>query len=153
VIRRLIWADGVVLLAAAGVELALALGAGHVGAQPGDAAPGADAADAGFSAAVIAGIALAVLGSSRRVRATAALVPLAGLFVTASFYTEDPYYAPLRHRYSDGGAVAAAWIYIVLAAAVIAGGVAWRRPRAGGLLAAVMLLVCLVTAALAGDGH
>ena len=141
------------LLAAAGVELALALGAGHVGAQPGDAAPGADAAGAAAAVAMLVGIVLAVLASARGVRATAFLVPLAGLFVAAFFYTEDPYYAPSRHRYSDGGAVAATWIYLVLAAAVIAGGVAWRRPRIGGTLAAVMLLVCLVTAAAAGDGH
>jgi hypothetical protein len=153
VIRRLIWADGVVLLAAAAFELALALGAGHVGPQPGDAAPGAAAAGGAASIAMFVGIALAALGSVRRVRATAVLAPLAGLFVTAFFYTEDPYYAPSRERYSDGGAVAATGIYIVLALAVIAGVVAWRRPREGGILVALMLPVCLLTALLAGDGH
>jgi hypothetical protein len=153
VIRRLIWADSVVLLAAAVFELALALGAAHVGSQPGDSAPGADAASGTASAAMFVGVVLASLASSRNVRAAAAFAPLAGLFVAAFFYTEDSYYAPSRHRYSDGGAVASTWIYIVLAAAVLAGGVAWRRPREGGILVALMLSVCWVTALLAGDGH
>jgi hypothetical protein len=153
VIRRLIWADGVVLVAAAAFELALALGAAHVGSEPGDAAPGAEAASTAASFAMLAGIVLALVGASRDVRWSAALSPAAGLFLTAFFYTDDPYDAPSQRRYSDGGAVASPAIYVVLAACVIAGVVAWRSPRIGGRLVAVALVVCWATTLFAGDGH
>jgi hypothetical protein len=152
VLKRLIWGDAVVLLAAAAFELALALGAAHVGSGPGDDAPGAAVAVPAGSLRMLIGILLAVIGAARRVRSTAILSPAAGLFLTAFFYTEDPYFAPSRHRYSDGGAATATGIYVVLAAALVAGAVAWRKPRAG-FLVAVALGACWVTALAAGDGH
>jgi hypothetical protein len=153
VLRRLFWGDAVVLYAAAAFELALALGAAHVGSEPGDDAPGGNVAVAAWSLATLAGIVLAVIGATRDVRWTALLAPASGLFLTAFFYTEDPYFAPSRRRYSDGGAVTATAIYVVFAAAVVAGAVAWRKPRGGGFLVAFALGVCWVTTIVAGDGH
>jgi Na+(H+)/acetate symporter ActP len=153
VVRKLIAADGIVLAAAAAVELALAVGAAHVGSGPGDDAPGAEVAVPAGSLAMLVGIALAVLGARRAVRWTAILSPAAGLFLTTFFYTEDPYFAPTRRRYSDGGAVAATGIYVVLAVCVVAGLVAWRKPRVGGFLVAFALGSCWLTTLAAGDGH
>jgi hypothetical protein len=153
VFRRLIWGDAVVLLAALAFELALALGAEHVGAAPGDSAPGGSVSVGAASLAMLAGAVLTSLRPARTARSIAVLAPAAGLFLAAFFYTEDPYYAPSQRRFSDGGAVAGTWIGVVLAVSVIAGIVAWRRPREGRVLVAVALLVCLVATALAGDGH
>ena len=75
VLRRLIWGDAVVLYAAAAFELALALGAAHVGSEPGDDAPGASVAVAAWSLATLVGVVLAVIGATRHVRWTALLAP------------------------------------------------------------------------------
>ena len=152
-IKWLIRADAVVLLAAAGIDLALALGAAHVGREPGDDAPGAAVAATAGSLAVLVAIPLAVVGARQARRSVALLAPAAALVLTAFFYTEDPYYAPLRRRYCDDGAVGALWIYVVLGVAAAIGIVTRKRPRQGGVLAALWLVVTLMTTLLAGDGH
>jgi hypothetical protein len=148
--RRLIFAVALVLLAGAAYELALALGAAKPGPEPGDEAAGQAVLAPILSAAFLAGI---VVAAGARDRAVAALAPAAGLLLVAGFYTYDPYYAPGLRRYSDGGAVAASGIFVVLATMLVVGLVALRWPRLGGPLTALALLVCGFTAVIAGDGH
>ena len=152
-VRRLSWLAAAVLLAGTAYELALALGAAGVGSQPGDAAAGAEAIRSTAFITMLLGVGIALVAAARGGSVAALLAPAAGLFVTAFFYTDDPYYAPGERRYSDGGAAASWWIFVVLVAALATGLIAWRRPREGATLTALMLLVCLATGLIAGDGH
>jgi hypothetical protein len=142
-----------VLLAAAAFELALALGAGSIGSQPGDSAPGEGIVGPVAIVALFVGVIVAVRGTRNAERAVSALAPAAGLFVTATDYTYDPYYAPTLRRYADGGAVPVSWIFTLLAISFVVGAFTWRRPRAGAGITALSLLVWAVTLVAAGDGH
>lgn len=66
-----------------------------------------------------------------RVPLAALFAPLAALFVTARFYTGDPYfdYTSTFTRYADHGNVSSTWIFVLLAAAILAGLTTqlWRR--------------------------
>ncbi len=153
VLRPLALGAAGVLLAAAGFELALALGASGIGSQPGDSAPGEGIVGPVAIVALFVGVIVAVRGTWNAERAVSALAPAAGLFVTATDYTYDPYYAPTLRRYADGGAVPVSWIFTLLAISFVVGAFTWRRPRAGAGITALSLLVWVVTLVAAGDGH
>ena len=65
----------------------------------------------------------------RPVFATGLFAPGAALFVTARFYTGDPYYGSTFRRYADGGIFPPTWIYRLLGLALAAGVTTqlWRR--------------------------
>jgi hypothetical protein len=79
--------------------------------------------------------------------------PVAALFVTARFYTSDPYYGTLFRRYADGGIFSPMWIFLLLGVAVAAGVTTqlWQRTRPVESLGVLALL--LFTAAFMGTGH
>jgi Na+/proline symporter len=148
--RTLTWIAAAALLAGAVFELALALGASSVGPKPGDEAAGQAIVAPVMGLAFLVGFVAATLG---RDRAAALLAPAAGLLVTASFYTYDPYYAPTQRRYSDRGVLSPLWIFVVLGFSLAVGLFTWRRSRAGGPVTSAMLVVCGITGLLAGTGH
>ena len=149
-LRTLTWVAAAALMAGAAFELALALGASGVGPKPGDEAPGQVIVATVMALAFLVGFFAATLG---RDRAAALLAPAAGLLVTASFYTYDPYYAPTQRRYSDGGVLSPAWIFVVLGLSLAVGLFTWRRPRSGGPVTSAMLVICGITGLVAGTGH
>ena len=143
------WAVIGVLAGAAAFELALALGAGSLGQVPGDGVDGEGWVRVAAFAAIIIGIVVAIRGDS-----SFPLIPVAAAaFVVASFYTYDPYFAPSLRRYSDGGALSAWWIYAVLVIALATAVIGVRSREAGRVLVPAVLILCLVTAVLAADGH
>jgi hypothetical protein len=83
----------------------------------------------------------------------AALAPAASAFVTARFYTFDPYYLAALRRHSEDGTVSEAWIFGLLLVALSTGPAAWFRPASGPLLTSLVLLACLMTALAEGAGH
>ena len=97
-----------------------------------------------------AGLALLSIPSGRREWAIVSLAPAAAVFVVARFYAYDPYYEPTLRRYSDNGATPPAWVWLVTAAAVVAGVLAWRVPRAGAVATAIVLVALTATTALMG---
>jgi hypothetical protein len=148
--RALTWACVAAFPAGAVYELALALGALDVGREPGDDPAGQSAVAILITLAFFVALVVAALG---RTRAVGLLAPAAALFVTASFYTFDPYFAPEKRRYSDGGAVGATAIYVVLVCAFVVGLFSWRRPRLGGPVTTLMLAAIAFVGLIAGDGH
>jgi hypothetical protein len=88
-----------------------------------------------------------------RVRPAGLFAPVAAFFVTARFYTGDPYYGSLFRRYADGGSFSPVWIYLLLGLAVVAGITThlWRRTRPVESVAVLVLL--LFTALYMGTGH
>jgi len=140
--RRLGWVFVGILVAAAAYELSLALR--HEIGPNGE----------GFVllVALVAMLAGAVLVF--RIGWPAALfAPLAALFVTARFYTGDPYYRPTFRVYGDGGVVSPAWIFGLLGFALLAGvtTLVWRRTAA--VESAVVLVLLMFTALFMGTGH
>lgn len=96
---------------------------------------------------------VAVVLLFRDVRLAALFAPAAALFVTARFYTGDPYYEPTFRAYGDGGLFSPTWVFVLLGLAFVAGITTqvWRR-RAPVESAAVLLLLAL-TALGMGGGH
>lgn len=143
--------------AAAGYELAVALGWISMGPQAGDDARGQALATIAAVAALALGIgstAFAAHRERRRGSLAAVVVPVsAAAYLTAHFYAFDSYYLPSLRRFSDSGSVSAIWIYGVVVAASAVGALIWRRPREGLILAPVILLVCAVTVVGLGTGH
>jgi hypothetical protein len=139
------------LLVAAAYELALALGAGSVGPEPGDNAPGATVVRVVAVGAMLAGVGL--VGARLRSPAVALLAPAATLFVVALFFTFDPYYAPTERRYSDGGMFPLSWIVAVAVAGMVAGALTRPWPRVGAWATAAALLVLAFTAVFIVGGH
>jgi FtsH-binding integral membrane protein len=86
-------------------------------------------------------------------RAVSLLAPVVGLYVTATDYTYDPYYAPNEHRFVDNATVSLWWIFGLLGISFALALFTWRRPRAGGWVTAFALFVWFVTLLAAGDGH
>ncbi len=78
--------------------------------------------------------------------------PAAAFFVTARFYTGDPYYAPTFQAYADGG-VSPVWIFGLLGLALLAGITTrlWRRTVS--FESAAVLLLLSFTALFMGGGH
>ena len=151
--HRLALSNAGLLLVAAAFELALALGAAKPGPSPGDAATGQDVVGPVAFIALAVGVVAAGLGAAKRERAIALLMPAAGLFVTATDYTYDSYYAPTLRRFSDGGAVPVWWMFVLLGISLGVGVFTWRRPGPGCTLTGFGLLVWVVTLMFAGDGH
>jgi hypothetical protein len=146
-----------VLLGAAGYNAAVALEWISMGSEPGAGATGDDVAWTAGMFALLIGMgyfALQLLRREVRVRSVAPLIPLAAVaFVTARFYSFDPYYLPTLRRFSEGGSVAAAWVYGLVACAVIVAPAVRFWPRTGSLVASGLLLVSAATVFASGVGH
>jgi hypothetical protein len=151
-LRWLGWAVTGTLVATAGYELALALGAGSQGSEPGDGVAGSGAV---LLVAVLAMIAAAVLAPFAEVRPwpAALFAPAAAAFLVTFFFTYDPYYAPDLRRYSEGGAAVGHWIAVVAVIAVGNGVLTWLQPRIGRFTTSGVLILVLLTTVFAGDGH
>ena len=136
------WTIVAYLLAAAAFELVLALR--HT--------PSPDGEGFVLLVALIAMLVGAVLVF--RVGWPAALfAPAAAFFVTARFYTGDPYYRPTFRAYGDGGVVSPVWIFGLLGFALLAGitTLVWRRTAP--VVTAVVLVLLMLTALWMGTGH
>jgi hypothetical protein len=83
----------------------------------------------------------------------ALFAPAAALFVTARFYTGDPYYRPTFRAYGDDGVVSPGWIFGLLGFALLAGfaTLVWRRTAP--VESAVVLVLLMFTAFWMGTGH
>lgn len=153
--RAVWWLVPGYLLAAAAFELALALTAAGIGPQPGDgpAADGAISLIALF--AMLAGVVVVALSFPYVAPrwAVASLAPSAAAFVVAHYYSYDPYYAPTLRRYSDGGAVPPAFVFVMVGAALVAGLLMWRVPRLGAVVTSLALFFLTATYVFAGGGH
>ena len=79
--------------------------------------------------------------------------PVAALFVTARFYTGDPYYRPYFRSYADGGLFAPTWIFVLLGGAFLAGITTQLWRRTASVESGVVLFLLLVTALYMGAGH
>jgi hypothetical protein len=148
------WAVVLVLLAAAAYEAAVAFEWISMGSQPGDAAAGQAPVSMAAFLALLTGIVATLI--SRRIlrRWPAALVPVAAAaYMVAHYYAFDPYYLPTLRRLSDGGVVAAAWVYGVAVASLVATVAIRRRPSTAPVLTPLVLLVCAVTVFAQGKGH
>jgi hypothetical protein len=142
-----------VLLGAAAFELALALGGWGIGSQPADSTAGQEIVGPAAFLALLLGAVVAGAGGRRRERTVSLLAPSAALFVTATDYTYDSYYAPTLRRFADGGAVPVTWIFALLAISFAVAAFTWRWPREGGWITAITMFVWAVTLVFAGDGH
>ena len=87
------------------------------------------------------------------VPAAALLAPAAAFFVTARFYTGDPYYLPTFRRYADGGIFPPTWIYVLLGLALAVGATTYLWRRTAAVESSVVLLLLAFTALFMGTGH
>ena len=85
------WVVAAVLVGAAAYELALALGAGSVGPEPGDDVAGAGVIFTAALLAILAAIVLALAYATRPHAVAALLAPAAAAFLVAFAFTYDPY--------------------------------------------------------------
>jgi hypothetical protein len=139
-----------ILLGAAAYELALALGAGSIGPEPGEDVPGAAAVR---FVAVLAMLVGAVLVAAKLGPPVAAfLAPAAALFVVPFSLTFDPYYAPTERRYTDG-MFPLGWIVAVAVAGLVAGVLTWLFPRVAAWVTIPALLLLALTAFFMVGGH
>ena len=118
-----LWSVPVVLLAAAAFELGLLL---ELWGSYEGSAPGEDV--------------------------VALFAPAAAAFMTARFYTYDPYYLPSLRRYSDDSG-ATDFVLGMLAVAIVVGVLARLLPRVGSVATACLLPLLLITSLLASSGH
>lgn len=154
------WAAAIVvlvLLAAASYETAIALQWLEIGPLPGE---GRREEEQALLVAVVAQLVGAVLAASDafapriKTAATGSIIPLAAAaFMTARFYSFDPYYAPTLRRMSDGGLVAPWWVFTLVACSLLAAALTRARPRVGFGVVAVVLPLCALTAFAMGLGH
>jgi uncharacterized membrane protein YbaN (DUF454 family) len=151
--RRFGWLVIGTLLTAAAYEVALALGAGSLGPEPGEGIAGSAAVEVVALLAMFAAAALGLFHTVHPWRGAALFAPTAVAFLVAFFFTYDPYFAPHLRRYSDGGAVPGHWIAIVAAVAVAVGVLTGLRPRVGAAMTSAVVFIVIVTTVLAGDGH
>ena len=79
----------------------------------------------------------------RGVRPAAFVAPAAAFFVTARFYTGDPYDAPYFQSYADGGFPV--WVFLLLGAAILTGATAWVWRRTKPLESVAVLSLLAVT--------
>jgi hypothetical protein len=140
-----------VLVAASAYELALALGAGSIGPDPGENVPGATAVRLVAVLAMLVGVGL--VAAKLRPQAAALLAPAAALFVVPLYFTFDPYYAPTERRYSDGGMFPPSWIVAVAVAGIVAGVLTRLFPRVGAWATIPALLLLAFTAVFMVGGH
>ena len=134
------WVIVAYLLAAAAFELVLAL------------QRSTNSNDFVWGFAILTMLVAAVL-VFRRIPGAALFTPAAALFVTARFYTGDPYYGSSFRRYADGGIFPPTWIFVLLGLALAAGVTTqlWRRTTA--VESAIVLLLLAFTALYMGAGH
>jgi hypothetical protein len=139
------WICPAVLVAAAGYELAVAVGASGVGEVPGAGAPGEESVALIALLAIVAGAGLAGLALLARSPSTplALYAPAVASFLIARFYTYDPYYAPTLRRYADGSGVSPWYVFVLLALSLAAGGLVLRDRRTGAAASAVLMLVAI----------
>ena len=145
-----------VLLAAAAWELAVAAKVVHFGRDSGQGAPGEGIAVGFGLVALLAAMAISFVAilRGRQLKRAYALLPLAAAaFVTARYYSFDPYYAPARRRFSDGGLVAGSWMFALDAALVASAVLIAVRPRRWVGILPVLLLLCAGTVVVQGAGH
>jgi hypothetical protein len=147
------WFVVAVLGAAAAFELALALGAGSLGPEPGDGVPGERLASIAAVCAIVVGVVVTAVAAGRGHAVPPLLAPAAAAFLVAFFFTYDPYFALYERRYSDGGAASLSWILVVAGFAAGAGLLARVNPPIGSAATALMLAVVMLTFIVAGDGH
>jgi hypothetical protein len=100
-------------------------------------------------AAMVAGMVLVF----RSVGPAGLLAPVAALFVSARFYTGDPYYEPGFRAYGDGGVVSPVWVFGLLGLAVLAGAATHVWRRTAPVESAAILFVLIFTALFMGTGH
>lgn len=150
-LNRAGWSVVGILLVAAAYELALALGAGSIGPEPGDDVPGATAVRLVAALAILAGAGL--VGAKLTPPPAALLAPAAAFFVVPLYFTFDPYYAPTERRYSDGGMLPPSWIVAVALAGIVAGVLTWLFPRVGAWATIPVLLALAITAFFVVGGH
>ena len=146
----------VLLLVATGYELAVALKAIELGRSSGEGPRGSGFADLAALLGLLAGIVVTAVMTLRNSTPTRliALLPLAAAAVmTATYYSFDPYYAPDRRRYSDGGLVAHGWIYGLCSVLVVSTVLLALRPRRWVGLLPILLFLTLGTIFLEGAGH
>ena len=146
----------VVLVAAAGYELAVALKVIHLGQSPGVGAPGEGTAATAGLIALLVGIVttfVMIVRPATPARRVWMLPVSAAVFTTARYFSFDPYYAPDLRRYSDGGLVAGAWIYVLCACCAVCAGLIAARPRRWIGACPVLLLLCAGTVLFEGAGH
>jgi len=141
-LRRVGWLVIGTLVAAAAYELALALR--HQISPHGE----------GFVLliALVAMLVGAVL-VFRGVGPAGLFAPAAAFFVTARFYTGDPYYRPTFRAYGDGGMFPLSWVVAVAVAGMVAGALTQLWPRVGAWATALALLVLAFTAVVMVGGH
>jgi hypothetical protein len=153
----LLWFVPAILFAAAAYELVLALGlvGSYIGSAPGEGVAGEEiVAGVAAQTMLVAAVAAVVHAVWPRWPWPVALfAPAAAAFVTARFYTYDPYYAPNLRRYSDGGAMPAEWILSMLAVSIVVGVSTRLQPRAGSVVTAFTLPLLLFTWFVTGIGH
>jgi hypothetical protein len=77
----------------------------------------------------------------------------AAFFVTARFYTGDPYYEPNFRAYGDGGVFPPVWIFGLLGLGLLAGISTWLWRRTAPIESAAVLLLVSFTALFMGTGH
>ena len=99
--------------------------------------------------AMLAGVVLVF----RSVSPAGLLAPLAALFVSARFYTGDPYYEPGFRSYGDGGVVSPVWVFGLLGLALLAGAATHVWRRTAPVESAAILVVLIFTALFMGTGH
>ncbi len=151
-LRTLGWLVIGILSAAAAYELALALGAGSLGPNPGDDVAGSSVVQVVALLAMLAAVPLGIGFSVRPWRPAALVAPATAAYLVAFYFTYDPYFAPNLRRYSEGNA-AGAWIGALAAVALAVGVVTSLRPRVGAALTSAILPVLFLATLLAGDGH
>jgi hypothetical protein len=143
------WVVVVTLVSAAAYELALALGAGSLGPEPGDGVAGDGIVKV---IALLAMIAAAVLGAhpGSRPWPAALFAPSAAAFLLALSYTYDPYYAPDLQRYTEGVSVV---LVVVTLVALVDGFLTARQPGFGRVMTPLVLVAVLLMALFTGTGH
>lgn len=123
------WTIVAYLLAAAAFELVLAVG--HTPTPEGE----------GF--VLLAALVAMLVGAIvvyRKGGAAGVIAPAAALFVTARFYTGDPYDRPYFQSYAEGNSPM--WLFVLLGLALLAGATTllWRRTAPVESVAVLVLL-------------
>jgi hypothetical protein len=145
------WLVTATLFSAAAYELALALGAGSLGPEPGEGVAGSGAVEVVALLVMLAAAVLAPVAGLRPWPA-ALFAPAAAAYLVAFYFTYDPYFAPNLRRYSEGN-VGGRWIVVVVVVALANGVLTQLQPRIGRATTSIAVLVVLLAAVFAGDGH
>src|SRR5712691_10421146 len=135
------WLVPAILVTAAVYELVLAIRGTYPGLYARLSPRGEETIAAVAFLTMLVGAPVAAVYAGRRQSswALALSAPAAAAFATARFYTYDPYYGQALRRYSNGGAVPAGWIFVMLLFALGTGAVSRFQPRFGAVATAVML--------------